>query len=366
MNITIIGSGHGGSATAATLAKKGYNVSILKLSKGTNDTHYEELEETGYIMLEGIKGKGLCYLDCVSRDPSEVIPNADVIFVFYVSNYHQKVAKMIAPYLNSKQIIYICPGYAGSILFRNELDKINPSIKPLFIEGETLPFSCRITAPGKVKIHSENMGHPIASFPADRIEEGMQILEPLIGKCVERNDILEVALHNPNLIMHTIGIAMNASFIENSNGEFAMYTQGFSPSIWKIVDKLDAEKMAVLERIGAKRRSYIDEFRVRTFIDPDQFTNEAAFEYYANDVDGLKTTTVNNRYLTEDVPMGLGLLHSLGKHLNIKTPVTDSIITLSGIMLDTDYFEEARTIESLGYHNIADLLADTQRLAHAF
>ncbi|MBE9594175.1 MAG: NAD/NADP octopine/nopaline dehydrogenase family protein, partial [Proteobacteria bacterium] len=40
-------------------------------------------------------------------------------------------------------------------------------------------------------------------------------------------------------IIHTIGIVMNAAMVESAKGDFAMYTQGFTPSIWKIVETLD-------------------------------------------------------------------------------------------------------------------------------
>jgi hypothetical protein len=69
-------------------------------------------------------------------------------------------------------------------------------------------------------------------------------------------------------------------------------------------------------------------------------TIEEGFKLYAENVKDLKTSSVNNRYITEDVPKGLGLLHVLGANLNIPTPVCDSIITLAGVMIGADYFKE--------------------------
>lgn len=357
MNITIVGSGHGGSTAAACLARDGHQVSMLKLSNQPNE-HFAKLEETKCITLKEGDEQQTVLLHAVTRNPAEVIPQADIILIYYVSNYHKSLASALAPHLHKHQTVYICPGYLGSLYFLNELKRIGRTEDaPLFVEGETLPYSCRITNPGEVTLYSENYGHPIASLPADRVQEACHTLRPVLGNCIPRETIAEVALHNPNLIMHTVGIALNAAYIENSEGQFSMYTEGFTPSTWKVANELDQEKMDMLEKIGSKRRSYIEEFKVRTFTNPENQTDDEAFAIYADSVKDLHTKSVNNRYITEDVPMGLGLLHSLGKHLGLPTPVADSIITLAGTMVGDDYFRDARTVEELGFENAEELLS---------
>lgn len=357
MNITIVGSGHGGSTAAACLARDGHQVSMLKLSNQPNE-HFDKLEETKRITLKDGNDEQTVQLQAVSRDPAEVIPQADIILIYYVSNYHQSLASALAPYLQKHQTVYICPGYLGSIYFVNEMNRIDRIEDiPLFVEGETLPYSCRITNPGEVTLYSENNGHPIASLPAHRIQEARDTLEPILKNCIPRDSIAEVALHNPNLIMHTVGIALNAAYIENSDGQFSMYTQGFTPSTWKVAHKLDREKMDMLKLIGSTPRTYIEEFKVRTFTDSEEHSDDEAFAIYAESVKDLRTNSVNNRYLTEDVPMGLGLLHSLGKHLGLPTPVADSILTLSGTMIGEDYYKEARSVEALGFTSAEELLS---------
>jgi len=64
---------------------------------------------------------------------------------------------------------------------------------------------------------------------------------------------------------------------------------------------------------------------------------------------------MNNRYITEDVPMGLGLLSSLGQHLRIPTPVADTLIRFASIVLNRDFVRESRTIEKLGFTSLVAL-----------
>lgn len=334
---------------------RGFNVTLLKMGSNIHESNFEKLAQTKEIRLEGVMGEGVYPLIDVTRDVEGALKDADVILVFYVSLFHGHLARVLAPFFKDGQVVYISPGYAGSILFRNAVNNANNKAKVLFVEGETLLFSSRIIKPGTVCIFSSNYGHPIAALGEHCFQKTVKALPPVPGKWIERNNVFEIALHNPNLIMHTVGITMNAGCIESSAGSFSMYAEGFTPSIWKIVNKLDDEKMAVLKGIGAKPRSYFEEFLVRTFENSDDYTIEEGFELYAESVKDLKTSTVDNRYITEDVPKGLGLLHVLGANLNIPTPVCDSIITLAGVINSTDYFKEIDDFWDIEFNNTDEL-----------
>ena len=58
--------------------------------------------------------------------------------------------------------------------------------------------------------------------------------------------------------------------------------------------------------------------------------------------------STNSRLLTEDVPYKLVPLASFGKLAGVPTPTMDAIITLSGIVNQTDYRQIGSTVESLG------------------
>ena len=355
MKVTIVGSGHGGCALGAVLAMKGHEVSILKLGTTIHNENYEQLKAKKEIRLSGIEGVGCFPLRTVTREAEEVIPNAQLIFICYVSNFHKVIAERICPYLRSNQIVALAPGYLGGLILERELMQLGMKSIPLFVEFETLPYTSRILEPGLVHISSRNVRHPLSAYPASRSREVVERLGSVLGKCTPRNHIIEVALHNPNLVIHTIGVLMNVSWIENKEKSFAMYKDGFSPSMWNLVNKLDCEKMDVLERLGAPRLSYFEVFVFRTFedltVDPMK-----GFSHYAGEApDG--PFNIDNRYVTEDVPMGLGLLYSLGKKLDILTPICESLINLADAFLpEYDVWGKARTIDSIWEGEIEDLL----------
>ena len=79
-------------------------------------------------------------------------------------------------------------------------------------------------------------------------------------------------------------------------------------------------------------------------------TMDAAFGYGSIEA-GIRMKgpeSLQDRYVTEDVQYGLVLLSSLGRLLNILTPVTDTIVNLSGAVNHTDYWAEGRGMDELG------------------
>jgi opine dehydrogenase len=65
--------------------------------------------------------------------------------------------------------------------------------------------------------------------------------------------------------------------------------------------------------------------------------------------DGIKAPkTVFTRYISEDIPMSLVPIASLGRLVDVPTPNIDSIILLGSVLHGVDYWAEGRTAESLG------------------
>ncbi|MGB4458869.1 MAG: NAD/NADP octopine/nopaline dehydrogenase family protein, partial [Defluviitoga tunisiensis] len=59
-------------------------------------------------------------------------------------------------------------------------------------------------------------------------------------------------------------------------------------------------------------------------------------------------TSLNNRYLLEDVPMSLVPISSFGKEFGVDTPIIDSMINIANVMLDGNFWKIGRTVEDLG------------------
>lgn len=339
LNVVIVGTGNAASAHAAVLAFTGRTVTMLKTTAGSTP-HYEAVKRAGGLNVVE-RGATAFAPVRVTRDPS-VLRAADLAIVLTTTNAHASVARLIARHAQRLPALLVIPGLLGSAVFRSALPDT------LIAEGESTPVDARVTSPGLVEILYRNTRNAIAANPSTRTPEALALLQAVIPTIIgARRNVVDSALHNPNLIVHTIGVIMSAARIEHSEGEFWMYREAFTPSVWRLARALDAEKQRVLQVFGCDPVSYQEAARYRNAPDPT-VSAAASFSAYARDGSPKGPDRVDTRYVTEDVPMGLGLLADLARIASVPAPVTRSLITLAGALLDRDFHAEARTAASLG------------------
>jgi opine dehydrogenase len=56
----------------------------------------------------------------------------------------------------------------------------------------------------------------------------------------------------------------------------------------------------------------------------------------------------SHRYVIEDIKEGLAFMHSLAEKLNIKVPITSSLLDITSTILGTDIKKSGRTLSNLG------------------
>ena len=345
MNICIIGTGNAGTTVGADLSLKGHRVTLLKTSNALHNENFNFIQEKKYITIEGIDGfVRTAHYYKVTRDLSEAItPDVELIIVYVQTNYHESIIKMIEPYLIDNQILMFEPGYCSTAyLLKHSRKNI------ISVEAESSPIDCRIIEPGRCKELFRNVRNPIGVYPKCKAKETFNKLSSLGYNFTLLESIVEAGLHNPNLIVHTIGAIMSIPRIEYTDGcGYKMYKEVFTPSVWNLVLSLDSEKMAILKSLGLKEVSYVDACKFRNSEDLYVDSTEIFFDYANNhSPDGPNVS--NSRYITEDVPQGLCLLESLGKQLNIPTPTCTSLINIASACLNMDFRAEGRNLTSFG------------------
>ena len=352
MNVTVIGCGNAGLIHAAKMIEKGCQVGILKSSDSVNEEFYNVIShEQGFNVKDETNGGNRFFARPVfiTKDVEKAISFADVILVMTTTAQHESVAEKIAPYVKDGQIIALVPGYMGSLIFKKYITK-----DVLYSEWETTAYNGRIVDAMYVRITFYNPRNAISVLPVARKQEVLEKLSSLFDNTrYLREHILESALHNPNMIVHTIGTLLSASRIEHSKGEFWMYKEAFTPSVVHLIEEFDKQKNVVLEKFGCQPLNYFDAAKWRN---TDDLSLDAmdVFRSFANS-SNKGPVSLNSRYVTEDVPMGLALFSSIGKVINVDTSISDSLITIASSLMGTDYFRMGRTIQRLAGKEALDL-----------
>ena len=344
MKITIVGCGNAGLIHAAKIyEKEGNEICILKTSQ-TNSEYFDKIVSEGGYRVHDLTDRGKDFFvkpEIVTRDAKAAMEFAEIVLVMTTTLQHESVAKLIAPFARDGQIIAMCPGYMGSLVFKKYV-----KADVIYCEWETTAYNGRVMNNDYVKITFYNPRNAISVLPTSKSQYVLDKFSTLFDNThYLRKNILESALHNPNMIVHTIGMTFSASRIEYSKGEFWMYREAFTDSIVRVINAFDKQKNEVLKAYGCEPLDYFEAAKWRNEEDlpVDAMTSFRSFADSSN----KGPSFLRHRYLLEDVPMGLGLFVSLGKVAGVDTSIAESIMTLGGALLGEDFKSQSRSIQYL-------------------
>jgi len=342
--ITIIGAGNGGFAMAADLGLSGWKVNLYELPRFKENL--TPLLKEGGIHITGAANTGFAKLAKITPNIQEAIEDASCLMVNMVSLAHEEMAEILAPVIREDQALFILPGNAGSLVFAKVFRKKGKKMTAPIAETLTLPYGCRKTGPNSVNVSRLLGKNPLAAFPSNDNEKALALFQKCYPKTYLMTNVLEVAINNPNLILHPAPSMLNMARIEFSQGDFGLYQEGFSPSVMRVMDGLDQEIMDLQKALGLPVYSYKALFEARY---EKPFEEQFGFMRKAGNRGPFDVKT---RYITEDVPVGMVLVASLGRKFGIPTPTFDATIQLCGLMNGIDYWKEGRTLERLGLANL--------------
>lgn len=354
MKIAILGAGNSGCALAADYSRRGHEVSLIKTSAALHDENFEYLcSNGGIITMEEFGTVTDCKIARLTRDVS-CISGQEIVIICTQTNYHKELLERCAPFLSAGQILLINPGYLSTAYALGSC----PVPGLIIAESESTFIDGRLVSPGRFRAGFRNVRNPIGVYPASRTEEARAKLSKLGTPFEYLSCVLEAALHNPNMIVHTVGAIMSIPRIEATNGDYCMYHEVFTPSVWRMLEALDAEKLQILKRLGLEQTAYVDACKFRNSLDEQRPGKEVFLEYAAMPTRAKGPVTVASRYITEDVSQGLVLLESIGESLGIKTAIASSLIELAGAALGYSLRDKGRTLETLGSRNVRAILDD--------
>ena len=338
----VVGAGHGGQAMAAHLALQGFRTRLYN----RRAHRLYPIRVRGGIELDG-EVRGFARLEQATTDLRKAIDGADVIMVVVPAFAHAAVARAMAPHLASGQVVLLNPGRTGGALeFAHVLEQAGCQGRAIVAEAQTFIFASRSVGPAMSRIFRIKNAVPIAALPAGDTASCLERVVVAFPQFVAAPNVLKTGLDNVGAIFHPAPTILNAGRIEDTHGAFEYYHGGITPSVARVMEALDAERVAVGQALGIEVMT-AHEWLEMAYGATGQNLWEAVLDNvgYA----GIRApASMETRYLSEDVPAGLVPMASLGRLLSIPTPTMDAIITLASTVHAVDYWAIGRTVERLG------------------
>ncbi len=350
MKFTVIGAGHGGKAMAAHLGLMGFPTTLYNRTP----ERIAAIKELGGINLESQDGSlmGFCKLTRVTSNMEEALEKAEMIMVVVPSSAHADIAKISAPYLKNGQTVVLHPGRTcGAIEFAKVLRDEKCLADVTIAEAETFIYASRSDGPAESRIFRIKEAVPLAALPANRTHKVLDQIHVAYPQYIDGVNVLQTGLNNMGAIFHPALTVLNSGWIESTHGDYQFYIDGVSPSVAKVLEALDRERVTVASSLGIRARTALEWLKL-AYDTSGKDLYEAVHNqpgYY-----GIKAPpTLNHRYIFEDVPMSLVPIASLGQCYGVSVRAMDSIIRIASIIHKTDYWRRGRTIDKLGIDNLS-------------
>jgi opine dehydrogenase len=346
---TVIGAGHGGKAMAAHLALMGHRVTLYNRTAD----HVSAIKARRGIELEGEDGlRGFGRLALVTSDLQQALSDAEIVMVVIPSSAHAEIARVAAPHLKDAQIIVLHPGRTlGAVEFRKVLCDEKCAADVTIAEAETFIYASRSDGPAQARIFRIKEAVPLAALPASRTAAVLEALAPVYPQFIDGISVLHTGLNNMGAIFHPALALLNAGRIESTHGDYQFYIEGVTPSVARVLEAMDRERVTVAASLGLRGRTALEWLKMAYDADGEDL-HEAVHNqpgYY-----GIKApSTMNHRYIFEDVPMSLVPIAALGQRFGVSVRAMDAIIRLACIIHKTDYWRRGRTLDKLGIDNLS-------------
>jgi opine dehydrogenase len=337
----IVGAGSGGLALAAAAADAGW---IVRLTDADPDV-VRPLADAAVVEARGVV-EGVFPLADVSADADRIVEGADVIALVVPATEQGAAAAALAHALADYQLVLVLPGCTGGAL--EVAAVLRPAGRgPLVAEVDAFPYACAKTGPASCSVAAVKARFRVAAVPAGDSAAALERLAPLFPQAVAAASVLDTSLSNMNAVLHVPGMLTNLGRVESPDG-FDFYGAGVTPSVARLIDAYDAERVQLAVALGASVPT-LPEWVSAAYGVEAAGTYEM-LQLLHRDVYGASPapSSLGHRYLTEDVPCGAVPVASLSRQLGLAAPAHEALVSLASIACDIDFATAGRTSAKLG------------------
>lgn len=349
--LTVCGGGNAAHVLIALAAHAGWTVDVFAPLADEADRIRRGVETRGRLAVftdgQELAGRP----GCVSAEPSDVIPGADLVLLALPAFAHGPTLEAIAQYLEPGTCIGVFPARSGFDYQVHELLEVE-RLSLTYFGLQTLPWACRIKTYGQdVEILGTKAEVDFAVYPQHNVDSVIQRLAFIPG--VTFNPIgsfLALSLANTGQLIHPgimYGLCHGKEsdtfppdaiplFYQNVDEKTEAILQALSDEVQAVADALTArlplfDRPHILSLFEWLLRAYSDDIRDKSTLRSAFVTNTAYVGLRLPTRpahDGSQELEVNfaARYLSEDVPYGLVVVRGIAALVGISTPAVDKVI----------------------------------------
>ena len=358
LRVAVLGGGNGAQTTAADLTFRGHSVNLYQIPSFKEE--FNPVLQRGGVEVVGNKKKnnatvlglkeiGFVKVNKVTIEIEEAMEEVDLVMIIVPAFAQRPFLDICAPFLKDGHVLLLSPGRTGgALLAEKALIENGVEADVIIAETSTLFYATRICGPAQVMVYSDKVCLYTGVLPASRTSDAMSVINRAYPELVGVTSVLETSLYNVGGVFHPAPALLNAGWIESTLGNFKFYNEGMTPSVVRVMESIDKERVDLCEAFGLKRKGIVDilnEYYGNIYPKWSLYDVAHKNEMYT----AIKgPPAMEARFVSEEVPHTLVPMTFLGKTAGIPTPTMDMMIDIANIMNRCDYRKDGRTLEKLG------------------
>jgi opine dehydrogenase len=346
IRVAVLGAGHAGRGLASYFSLHGFDVSLYNRT----NANVKQISKRGGIKVQGLF-ETFAYLSLVTDNITKAIEDRDILIVIVPAQAHTFFAKSMVPHLESGQTILLMPGRTGGALeFAKILKSHSYTDEILLGEAQTFSFVSRITGTDSVLISKVKNSTKVSAFPASHNRRFMRSLRRLPITFNMADDVMETSLDNVGAMLHPTPTILCAGLLESKEGGYNHYHDAISESVGRLVERMDAERISVSHEFVSQSVSLLE--WLRSTYDAEGTTLRECIRSIDTYDDIGSPSSLDHRYVLEDVPTGLVPISYLGRLAGVETPAIDAVVNMACQLYDCDFWSIGRNLRSLGLEGL--------------
>lgn len=350
--IAVLGAGNGGAATAGDLTLRGYEVRWYTRNSRT----LAPFAELGGVEMRGAAGEGFAKVALITTDLKEAVRGADLMIIVIPTSGHGWYGEQLASILKPGQIAMLNPGHTGGGLnFSTALRRAGYDSEFRVCETATLTYGCRMHTSTKTNVIHIATNLLFAAFPNKHLDEIYDAVKPLYPNIVRAMNVFHSGLLNLNAIEHPAQILCNAGWVEWTKGDYYFYYEGTTPSVARVIEAVDRERLAIAEGIGVPTQTFVEYFAAAGYTSAEAAKSGSVYRALQESAPNRYVKgppSLDHRYVHEDVGFGLVPMSEIGHLMGVATPTMDALIHIASVTNKTNYRTQGLTLEKMGLDKV--------------
>lgn len=331
MKVSILGAGGVGLATAALLKQRGHQPLIWSPS-GVNTAGMTAIEVEVSGLIPG------SFTAAVAHSVEEALQFAKIVIVTLPANAHKYVFDKIAPHITDEHTLIISAQLSlGALYLTSKL--VERNVKPTIIAFATTVVMGRREGVFDVTIGGVRNLLEMAVLPAERAESALSLCQNIFGDRFRlAENLTAIALSNLNPPIHMASALCNFTRIEKA--EYWANYDAITPSVARLIEALDRERLAVAQAYGVKVRTAEEHYQLSFGFDKGMSIAEMAAAVHKQRNGPPGPTCVSTRFVTEDIPFGIMQIIALAELKAVEVPLHKAGVAMFNVLYGRDFAAE--------------------------